>query len=1516
MKSALHVFFLGAIAFSLTLAAQAQTTITQWTFQTGFTATSPEPSTGTGTAGVFGSMTGETNATGSATGCAQQSGTNAWQIGTANPGSTNESSGVQFLVSTVGFKNIIFAYDHRFSNTATRTVRIQYTLDGGVNWNNLDVSSSNYSNDCTGRGGIDNGRIDVSSPVGNNTGDSWSRRTINFKAITGANNNPNFGIRIAAAHYSNTGEFRQANNAAAVATAGTWRLDNVTFTGTPLPSICITEYMYSGAPGEFIEFTNIGSTAVDMTNWSFDDDSQTPGTQSLSAFGVVQPGESVILTEATAATFRNAWGLCDNVKVIGGLTANLGRNDEINLYDADDNLVDRLTYGDQNFPGTIRTQDKSGWVSAAGLGANAPAEWTLSTVGDAEDSYANNSSVIGSPGKSTRATVSYDPCPVVPPTCDISVTSLTVTDETCNFEFDGTITVVASIANMPKAGESIESITAELEYSIDGETFQLDGLFENLGAGCYVITVRSTEDPDCFILVNALVRNASPTAVLQAKELDITFVSQLSVNGTEVVAHDPVTQRLFSVNIVNSRVDIIDFLDPAAPSVIGNIDLTGLGEANSIAIKNGIVAIAVAAPTQTDPGRVFFADTDGNLLSPVGGVTVGALPDMIVFTPDGTKVLTANEGEPNASYTIDPEGSVSIIDISGGTANATVTNATFTAFNAQEAALKAAGVRIFGPNATVAQDLEPEYIAISDDGATAYVTLQENNALAIVDIATAMVTAIKPLGYKDHGDPNNAFDASDRDVDGTSGGGGKINIQTWKVKGMYQPDAIASYAIGGQTFMVTANEGDARNYQGFSEEIRVGAGGYILDPKRFPNAADLKLAQNLGRLRVTNATGDLDGDGDFDEIYVYGARSFSIWDDAGNLVYDSGDDFERILATQDPSRFNANSTANSFDERSDDKGAEPEAVTVTTVNGHTYAFIGLERVGGFMVYNITNPQAPYFVLYVPAYTGDFAPEDIKIIEAADSPNGNTLIVVANEVSNTITTYQINPPADCPEGVELMANPHGGSNNFGYVDPAWKITANSTATGAALLNADQANAALDLSGLQSGGTIKLSYLISDLNGCVEVFSFVIEVDDPCPLVEIKGSITWEANGSGVNNVTVDVTGDDTGSDVSDIDGNYAVALSNSGMFTITPSKPHANFAELTNGVDAADVLRIQQHVTNAMPLTSPYKRVAADINCNNLISSQDAAILSQALKMNPAAINLFKKSWRFVPEDYVFPNPAQPWGFPEEIETPFVDELLEDQNFIGIKIGDVNGSGNPALKSDRVLLYTAQDRYLRAGRTIEVDVWAANFTELAALQFGLGFDPAALAFEGLSAVPGSPIQTSDFGLDHVAKGEIRAVWTNLAPQSAGYRTPLYRLRFRALQSGMLLSEALRFDEQVLRPAAYSVEYVSYPVEWVFLPVAALERESNDAASAPQTLISRPVPFAHTLVAGFELPGACEVQVRLLDLQGRVVSEQKAAFVEGYNEVAFRNLSALPAGVYFCELISEFGHTTVRVMKANH
>lgn len=586
----------------------------------------------------------------------------------------------------------------------------------------------------------------------------------------------------------------------------------------------------------------------------------------------------------------------------------------------------------------------------------------------------------------------------------------------------------------------------------------------------------------------------SPAPVVEATPASLTLekigaysTGQFEVSAAEIPAYDAASRRLFVVNAQLGAVDVLNLADPANPVKIGTLDATAVlagAEINSVAVFNGTVAVAIQAPVKTDNGRMaLYRASDLSLIS---SVEIGAQPDMITFTPDGTRVLVANEAEPSDNYQVDPEGSISIIDVRN-LAAPVVRNAGFTSFNGQAAALRAAGVRIYGPGATVAQDLEPEYIAVSADGTTAWVTLQENNALAKVDIASATVTNVLPLGYKDYGLAGNEIDASDRD--------NAIIIKTWPgVHGMYLPDSMVSYSAGGQTYLVTANEGDARAWGednpdylgtqnpalGFIEELRVSAltraagwqvvppqlrtvgtppvAGALLDPAVFGycgatgiSPGTCNAAAELGRLniswvqgyktdamgaplRFSATTGLEDPAGDrlmYDKLYSYGARSFSIWDANGTLVWDSGAAIEQFLAGPDcrlgkdrtipcATYFNSgHNEGDALDSRSDAKGPEPEGLAVGKIGNKTFAFIGLERMGGVLVYDITNPAAPTRVDYLNtrdewvtdppnlATVGDLGPEGLVFIPAAQSPNGKPLLVVGNEVSGTTAVLQLN-----------------------------------------------------------------------------------------------------------------------------------------------------------------------------------------------------------------------------------------------------------------------------------------------------------------------------------------------------------------------------------------------------------------------------------------------------------------------------------------------------------------------------
>ena len=517
-------------------------------------------------------------------------------------------------------------------------------------------------------------------------------------------------------------------------------------------------------------------------------------------------------------------------------------------------------------------------------------------------------------------------------------------------------------------------------------------------------------------------------------QISASFLGRYSTGGfydnaaAEITAYDIATKRIFVINSPDSSLKIVNISNPNSPVLVSSVDIRPYGiDLTSVASKNGIVAITVIdSAGKTANGKVVFFNANGTYLNQVD---VGANPDMLTFTPDGKKILVANEGEPNVGYTIDPEGSISIIDISNGVGSLTQANvqtATFTAFNSQtiDNRIKITGkiqtgTGTFLRNSTIAEDLEPEYVTISDDNATAWVTCQENNCLAEVDIASATVTRLIALGFKNHNLTGNGLDASDN--------GSTINIANYPVFGMYQPDAIASYKVGNTTYLVTANEGDARADWGAAnqEDIRFGNAGYVVDTTKIGGSgsgvAALKANTALGRLNVSKFFGDNNNDGKFDSIFVFGARSFSVWNGTtGALVWDSKDEFEQRMAALFPTRFNVSSTNNTLKNRSDDKGPEPEAITVGKIFDSVYAFIGLERIGGVMIYNITDPNSPYFVQYINtrdftvtpgagtlSTIGDLGPEGILFVPRNESPNGKDMLIVSNEISGTVAMFQIN-----------------------------------------------------------------------------------------------------------------------------------------------------------------------------------------------------------------------------------------------------------------------------------------------------------------------------------------------------------------------------------------------------------------------------------------------------------------------------------------------------------------------------
>lgn len=536
-------------------------------------------------------------------------------------------------------------------------------------------------------------------------------------------------------------------------------------------------------------------------------------------------------------------------------------------------------------------------------------------------------------------------------------------------------------------------------------------------------------------------------------------------SAAEIVDYDATLQRAYVVNAQSGGIDVLDASAPNLPileeswdvaadvaAAIDGLEVAGLGAANSVAVSAGRVAVAIEASPKQNDGYVAFYTTAGLFQA---ALKVGALPDMLTFTPDGNKLVVANEGEPNGDYSVDPDGSVSIIDVSGALTAldaSDVTAVTFDSLTREQMAN--AGVRISAKAASVAADLEPEYVTVSADSQTAFVALQENNALAIIDLGDNSLEGVAGLGYKDFSIPGNELDASNKDD--------VVNIRNWPVFGTYMPDAIANYQVSGITYLITANEGDGREYltDAIDEAACTTAGGFDFDggdcfhyldeirikdlgsaqidipnlTQFFTDVDDLQAQEKLGRLKVITdlgvectdladaeqlaATGQPGESCTYSSLHAFGGRSFTIWNsDTGEAVFDSGSQLEVLTANRyGYQHFNASNDDSEGDDRSDDKGPEPEGLTIGMVGGKHYLFVGLERVGGVAVYNVSNPQAPLFVQYInsrdftvdqqSSAAGDLGPEGLKFVPAAQSPIGSAMLIVGNEVSGTTSFYSV------------------------------------------------------------------------------------------------------------------------------------------------------------------------------------------------------------------------------------------------------------------------------------------------------------------------------------------------------------------------------------------------------------------------------------------------------------------------------------------------------------------------------
>lgn len=510
------------------------------------------------------------------------------------------------------------------------------------------------------------------------------------------------------------------------------------------------------------------------------------------------------------------------------------------------------------------------------------------------------------------------------------------------------------------------------------------------------------------VLLIATVLASTVAAQVFQKGNVLTPVATLQMVAPEISAYMPEKKMLFVVG-GDKLIEMVSFADEKNPKVESRLQLDG--PATSVTVYGDLVAISMPAEPDHGLGQVQLFRYAEGLIPVASAQRLCHLPDMVTFTPDGSKVLVACEGSPSADYNEDPEGGVAILSVEHGASlnDYKLTPKVLDFRGLDSLALRKKGVRSPGLQGFV-RSIEPEYITVSKDSKWAWVSLQENNAMAKVDIAAEKIVDVFPLGYVDHSKPGFGLDVKKDE---------KVKIKNYPIRGLRQPDGVASFAVGGKTLVLTANEGASVNdYKAWTDEGTVT--DLLADERLDRTVFNDDVAPHLKKFTVSllercdqQGPDEVPG-GKCPYVYGFGTRSVSLFDgETGRLLWDSGEEMERAFAKLAPDYFNWNSKKDKvkMDSRSPKKGCEPENVTVGEVNGKRYAFVGLERSSGVAVFDLTGVDAsartaPKLVdLYFDPK--DRGPEGLLFIPADKSPiYGQALLVVGYEYSKTLTVYRV------------------------------------------------------------------------------------------------------------------------------------------------------------------------------------------------------------------------------------------------------------------------------------------------------------------------------------------------------------------------------------------------------------------------------------------------------------------------------------------------------------------------------
>ena len=559
-------------------------------------------------------------------------------------------------------------------------------------------------------------------------------------------------------------------------------------------------------------------------------------------------------------------------------------------------------------------------------------------------------------------------------------------------------------------------------------------------------------------------------SVFAAPASNLHQAIDMGVGSGEVISHAKVGTDFFIAvtDNPNGGVSVFKWIDASQKyqfqfSIDAASAVTNFKEVSSVALDprgTGLGAMVVQIDNATvNPngysipqiGRIVFFDvTDGSI---EGLTSTGYHPDMVAISSTGI-VAVANEGEYSwngngdspAAVSANQNGSVSLYNLSAVTAGDFTAAASVSEVNVDFTATTLTGVR-YG----TAGEIEPEYVAFDASGDAIFVGAQENNTIFHLDGLAAFIASPGTPAWEVHplGSVQYTADVTNND--------NAANIDTL-IKGLHMPDAIAVFDQGGKTYVVTADEGDARpddsditrasTYDDVLSEIATtpiydDGGGAVTQQELF----DLVKSKNeLGRLNILVDQSTEGGAGTvLTDIVAMGSRGITVWEynsSQSSLTRVSHLPLESFLLAQDPTRHNSNDGGDpaALDARSDDKGPEPEAVAIANIGGTNYAVVGCERQNGVVLVDLSNPAAPVAVSYINNRDNALiSPETAQFVPAAASPTGAGLAIFGYEgisddgIKGGIGIYSLET-ADSFK-LTILHNNDGESDLFSYRDSA-------------------------------------------------------------------------------------------------------------------------------------------------------------------------------------------------------------------------------------------------------------------------------------------------------------------------------------------------------------------------------------------------------------------------------------------------------------------------------------------------